>query len=309
MADDDEAATAATAPTTATTASTTAARTGPRVLVGYDGSPESAAAIQVAARIWPRASAQVVHLWQPPFASPALGRRLWQQAESAEQFTERVELEGRDEAEQVAALGVLIAHAAGWEAEPLVQRSYGGDGYTFAGLAQRLGVDVVVLGSRGLSRTDSLLGSTTDLVVNVSPVPVLVVPSPMTKGEREAASSGPVVLGLDGSSGSLHALTAAQRLLSERELVLATVETDGGEDPPSWSARPDDAAPEVVHLEHRGHGDRGVAADLLAEADRRDAAVLVLGSRGRSLVEEVFLGSVATTVLHRSTRPVLVVTG
>ena len=47
------------------------------------------------------------------------------------------------------------------------------------------------------------------------------------------------------------------------------------------------------------------AEGALWEGD--DAAVLVVGSRGRSAIREVLLGSVARTAVHRTHRPVLVV--
>jgi len=276
--------------------------------VGFDGSLEAATAIEVAARLLPHANAQVVYLWEPPFASSALTHRLWPQVSSTEQFASRLEHEGGAEAERIAALGVLIARDAGWQAEALVRRCYGGEGYTIAGLAEQQGSDLVVVGSRGLSRTQALLGSTSDLVVHVSPVPVLVVPSPLTTAEREDVRHGPVVVALDGSASSLHALNTAEHLLPEREQVLATVETDAGSDPLSWTEdRPVDAVP-VDHLEPRGHGPRATAVALVAEAERRGASVLVVGSRGRSAVQEIFVGSVAVAVLHRATRPTLVVT-
>jgi hypothetical protein len=46
------------------------------VLVGYDGSPDAAEALEIGARLLPGFSPHVVNLWAPPFASAALRRRL-----------------------------------------------------------------------------------------------------------------------------------------------------------------------------------------------------------------------------------------
>ncbi len=48
-------------------------------------------------------------------------------------------------------------------------------------------------------------------------------------------------------------------------------------------------------------------AALLEAADELDAAVIVVGSRGRSSVAAAVLGSVSTGILHHTERPVLVV--
>jgi nucleotide-binding universal stress UspA family protein len=50
-----------------------------------------------------------------------------------------------------------------------------------------------------------------------------------------------------------------------------------------------------------------VAASLADYARRRAAAVLVVGSRGRSAMREILLGSVAMATLHHAYRPVLVI--
>jgi len=46
---------------------------------------------------------------------------------------------------------------------------------------------------------------------------------------------------------------------------------------------------------------------ILSEADATDADVIVCGSRGRGAVARSLLGSTSTSVVHRATRPVLVV--
>jgi nucleotide-binding universal stress UspA family protein len=48
---------------------------------------------------------------------------------------------------------------------------------------------------------------------------------------------------------------------------------------------------------------------MAAAAAEHGAAVLVVGSRGRSAAREIIMGSVAMSTLHNSHRPVMVVPG
>jgi nucleotide-binding universal stress UspA family protein len=282
----------------------------PRVLVAYDGSRGAADAIAVAARLLPGATAQVAHVWGPPFASREVRRRLRQRADSLDELAALVEREGRAEAERVAADGAALAAAAGWRAEPLVRRGYGEAGFELARLAEELEPDVVVLGSRGLSGARAALGSVSDAAVHASPVPVLVVPPALLADEREAAADGPVVVGDDGSAHAVHALAVAAALLPGRPVIAVRV---GGEAEGAHGerARTEGAEVEPVAVEPVGRrgGARGVADALAQCAADRGAGVIAVGSRGQSARRELLLGSVAMAVLHRAPRPVLVVPG
>src|SRR5687768_14259766 len=98
-----------------------------RMIVGYDGSPQASAAIDAGVALFPVAHAWITHLWTPPFASESLRRRLWNGTGHLDEFVVAVEREGEREAERLAANGVTLARAAGWAAEPLVRRTYGGE--------------------------------------------------------------------------------------------------------------------------------------------------------------------------------------
>lgn len=275
-----------------------------RVLVGYDGSPSAVAAIEAAARLVPSATATVVHLWEPPFTSPALRQRLAGRATGLQQLGELLEQEGRAEAERLAGNGVALARAAGWDAEPMVLRAFGGDGYQFARTAEEHGADLVVVGSRGLTGIKAVMGSVSELVVHVSPVPVLVVPHPLTSAEWAATASGPVVVGTDGSAGASLADETVSRLLPGRERLLVAVE-EPGEGP--GPAAPEGAELVTVPRHGRPGSERATAAALAQFAAERGAGVLAVGSRGNSAGRELLLGSVAREVLHCAHRPVLVV--
>lgn len=285
-------------------ASTAASGNRTRVLVGYDGSPSSNHAAEAAALLIPEADAIVVHLWHPPFTSGGRRQRLAARAKTLEELIELIEQEGRAEGERVAGYGLALVRAAGWAAEPLVARSFGGEGYQVARLAEQRSADLIVLGSRGLRGVEAALGSTSDVVVHVSSTPVLVVP-PLTTPTRDALGSGPVLVGFDGSSGATHAARVCAVLFPHREMTRVIVDRPGGsaESPPAGDGV------DGVRLPSRGRpgSARAIAATLDEYAAERGAALLVVGSRGRSASRELLLGSVAKAVLHHAHCPVLVV--
>jgi nucleotide-binding universal stress UspA family protein len=273
-----------------------------RVIVGYDGSLSASAAIEVGASLIPRAHAWIGHLWTPPFASEALRRRLWKGTAAVNEFVDAVEREGAGEANRLAAMGVTLAVAAGWEAEALVERTYGGEGLQFTQLAEKLDPDLVLVGSRGLGGAKAVLGSVSDMVVHYASRPVLVVPHPLLMAERAAVTDGPVIVGWDGSAGAQAAFAAAARLFPTRKVQLASVDQD-----PRHTAAT--GGFEVISLASEGShaAARSVADALAVHARRSQAALVVVGSRGRSAVREILLGSVAAATLHHAHRPIMVV--
>jgi len=274
-----------------------------RVLVGYDGSLSSGAAIEVGASLIPEAQAWIGHLWTPPFASEALRRRLWKGTAAVNEFVDAIEREGAAEANRLAAMGVTLAVGAGWQAEALVERTYGGEGLQFTQLAEKLDPDLVLVGSRGLGGAKAVLGSVSDMVVHYASRPVLVVAHPLLMAERAALIDGPVIVGWDGSVGAQAALAAATRLFPTRTLELAGVD-QGDRNPPPAGGH------DVISLKADGRHvtvARTVAETLAGHARQRQAALVVVGSRGRSAVREILLGSVAAATLHDAHRPVMVV--
>jgi nucleotide-binding universal stress UspA family protein len=275
----------------------------PRILVGYDGSLSASAAIEIGAALIPEAQAWIGHLWTPPFASEPMRQRLWKDAAALNEFVEAIEREGAGEAHRLAAMGVTLAAAAGWDAQMVVERTYGGEGLQFTQLAERLDPDLIVVGSRGLNGAKAVLGSISDTVVHYAARPVLVVPHPLLMAERSDVTDGPIIIGWDGSAGAQAALAAAARLFPARTVELVSVNGDDQHTPPAGSH-------DVTSLATQGRhapAARAVAETLAGHARRRRAAVVVVGSRGRSAVREALLGSVAVATVHHAHRPVMIV--
>lgn len=277
-----------------------------RVVVGYDGSPIAADAIVAGTRMVPGAQGWIAYLWGPPFASERMRQRLWANARDLDDLMAMVEREGRSEAERITAVGVALALSAGWQAEPLLHRSFGSAGTGIVEAAKSVDADLVIVGARGLGGADAVLGSVSDMVVHYGTRPVMVIPSPLLSAEYEALSHGPVLVGWDGSPGAQAAIEAAARLFRDRHLVAISV--DDQTDVPLPAAPHTEAT--ISHdrvRPGRGRPHRAVANGLLAAADDNNAAVIVVGSRGRSAAREIILGSVAMHTLHHSHRPVVVV--
>lgn len=286
------------------------------LLVGFDGSHGAVTAIALAGHLLPGRHARVAHLWTSPDRGSDLHVRLADRAWTNDHLDSLVRREAAAVARSVAAGGVTLARAAGWTAEPLVHGIYGEAGLELTHLAGELRAAAIVLGSRGLGRLRGLLGSVADLTVNHSPVPVLVVP-PLLDDERAATVRGPAIVAHDGSVGAERARATAVELFPEREQIITHVETPvigwsprSAEDDPQPQS--DDRTepglpPETTTLLAEGWGPRAVADTLAKEAAAHRASVIVVGSRGRSILREVLLGSYAKAVLHHGHRPVLVV--
>lgn len=296
------------------------------VLIGYDGSDDAKAAIAHAGSLFRGRAAIVLAVWQRAYAAPHL---------AMVGFSSSPDLSALDETnENVAAAlageGTELAQSAGLDASPVVACATGPVSEAILNAAAEHRAVAVVLGSRGLGGLKSmLLGSVSRHVLHHAIRPTFVVRH--TAGEP--AANAPVVLCYDGSEDAKRAIADAGELFGARPAVVVVgwqrAHAGAGY---GWGGavympdleqldRAASAAAANVAIEGAALAEAaGFMAEpvvvsalgslwtVLAEAaETRGAAAIVLGSRGLSGIKSALLGSVSNSVLHHTTRPVLVV--
>lgn len=178
---------------------------------------------------------------------------------------------------------------------------------------------LVVVGARGEGGFAELLaGSAAVQVATHARCPVMVV-----RGLGDPQR--PVVVGVDGSTESRHAVGFAFDVAARRRVPLVVLHAW----PPDLAWPPELAshgyeappAPDVVAGSLADHPDRypdvpvrrrvvrGVAAGRALVDASGDAGVVVVGSRGHGGFAGLLLGSVSQTLLHHSRCPVVVTRG
>ncbi len=189
-------------------------------------------------------------------------------------------------------------------------------------LAAARGSDLLVVGRRDHARIRHLLlGSIADQCIRHAPCPTMVVPH---GDDDRGDGSGPIVVGVDGSDTSLHALDWAleegsrlgrdvlgvycwqERFPIAPEPVVAipdlsSLEAGARADLEAWIARTD--VPDGVTLS--GDVRWGDPAEALLDG-AASPALLVVGSRGRGGFTGLLLGSVSRRVVHLASCPVVV---
>jgi nucleotide-binding universal stress UspA family protein len=185
------------------------------------------------------------------------------------------------------------------------------------------GADAVVVGRRGLgSAASALLGSVSNRLTIHATCPVVVV------AEGELPTTGPIVVGVDGSEFGTNALRyalaeAAARDTSVRAIAAYDVlHRAFGEDAELLARMQADVEAEAAGVigraldELQGTDGASVSVDQVAVQGRpadailsnaADARLIVVGTHGRGLVRRVLLGSVSREVLNDADRPVAIV--
>ena len=222
---------------------------------------------------------------------------------------------------------VLVAPAArlsdvGLAVEARVLRGRPSEALTEA--AREAGADFIIIGSRGLGTIEStLLGSVSQEVVDLAACPVLVARAPRVTR---------IVLGSDGSPAAAEAEQALVRLspaapitvLSVAEVVRpwmtgvaptmyrAALAAEAADEAEAMRVHEEIARTVAARLQAQGLHPTGearlgdAAGELLAVADAAGADLIVLGSRGRTGLPRLALGSVARRVVQHATQSVLI---
>ena len=181
------------------------------------------------------------------------------------------------------------------------------------------GAVAVVVGRRGLGAAASaVLGSVSNKLASQAKCPVVVV------GEEELPTSGPVVVGVDGSEFGANALRFALTEAALRTTSVRAVAAYEAMHPAfamdqemvdriraATEADVDDSLSRVLEgVEESVDVDRVVAEGRPAEvivSHADDAQLIVVGTHGKGMVRRVLLGSVSRQVLNDADRPVAVV--
>jgi nucleotide-binding universal stress UspA family protein len=293
-----------------------------RVLVAIDGSEPAGLAVDLVANAaWPPDSEIVVAeavetgagIYGGPWPSLAVVQ------------TDRVEAELREWAQKSVREANEKLTRPGIKVEGVVLR--GRPASAIVEQADRMKADLVVVGSRGHGMIESmLLGSVSAEIVDHAPAPVLVA---------RGSSMNRIVLGWDGSACAKRAaeLVRTWPVFAASQVRVVSV-TDV--EIPWWTGFPEAGSPammpmyvEAADASRREHDDlvREMtgelrASGLVAEPDRRDgdaateilaaatesrADLVVMGTRGRTGLRRLVLGSVARNVLQHATCSVLIV--
>lgn len=157
------------------------------ILIGYDGSADSQAAIERAAKLMPGQSATVLTVWEPfndIMARAGAAMAYWPDQRSLDEIDAASERNALARAEH----GAELAKAAGLR--PQVRIGMRGEtvAETILVAADDVGADVIVLGTRGLSGLKSLLmGSVSHAVLQHADRPVMIVPCAEIADRRNSA--------------------------------------------------------------------------------------------------------------------------
>jgi nucleotide-binding universal stress UspA family protein len=281
------------------------------ILVGYDGSADATVALNWALDEAGRSGRPVrlayVFEWLTVagWIGPGVAPGIWPDETARRKVEELVRKVAADAAAERPGLTVHGEVFDGPPALVLQERS------AEAGM--------LVLGSRGHGGFGGLLaGSTAVSVTAHAHCPVVVV------RQGQAATSGPVVVGVDGSESSLRALGFAVERAAQRDVPLRLLRVwapppgerwvDPGSAPEETEAAERAAAEESLAPWRRTFPDvpaeiqvaPGNPAALLVEASRV-AQLVVVGSRGRGGLRGMLLGSVSQQLIHHASCPVAVV--
>jgi nucleotide-binding universal stress UspA family protein len=268
------------------------------ILCGVDGSDEAARAAGFAADLAVRVGARLILLHVAP--EPWVSTHTLDHAERIQE---------QHAFDRAGYLGTIVDPIGVNRAASVERRvEFGQPVEVLRSVAEELGVTHLVVGSRGQGAVEEILAaSTSGALTREAPCPVILVPAEPAAWSEDSAEPT-IVCGVDGSEGSLVAARRAGELAQRvnARLVLATVIETAGDEPPEALVEEVRAGAPGVRVSFQTLN--GVAADELLElARRRDARLVVVGSRGRGAVKAAVLGSVSGRVVQETDRPVMVV--
>ncbi|MCA1008359.1 universal stress protein [Rhodococcus hoagii] len=286
------------------------------VVAAVDGSPSSFDALRWAAQLARRRSAplHIVHVLPSPGVYLSEAAVLIQA-----QFTEKLE----SDSEGMLRRARELVGAEFADVEATSAQYPGPPAATLVDLSARAGL--LVLGATGAGTVGAMLvGSTGQRVANHARCPVLVC-----RGGAPAASDDrPIVVGVDGSALSIHAVGVAYEyaaVLGARLVAVhawgpaRTVQRYGAFRLVDWSAV--EAEERALMAESMaGHSAAWPDVDVETVLEQNSAGrtlleyagqarFVVVGSRGRSRISGALLGSTSQNLLHHAPCPVMICRG
>jgi nucleotide-binding universal stress UspA family protein len=304
------------------------------LLLAFDGSDAAEAAVTSAGALFPGAQGRVLTVFNRTMQYESVRQYSFGvDASTLQRGIEELAQEAQEAALEVSRHGASAGADVGLSLEPTVAAVGFSEWPAVLSAADEIDADAIVCGSRGRGAVArSLLGSTSTSLVHHSTRPVLVVP------QIPAALDGPALLAYDGSDGARAAIERAGRLfpgraaivihvwyspvrhsLSGRALARAPIgelQEMIGDYEAMFAGAAGDVVEEGVALARDAGFDAsgeavesgaGAWRELAELADRRSAAVIVCGSRGRSVVTSALLGSVSSGLVHNAQTPTLLV--
>ena len=293
-----------------------------RVLLAIDGSEPAEVAVDLVADVaWPTGTeiivAQSVETGAGLFGGP------WPDVVMVQ--SDQIETDLRDQAHGIVDQVRARLERPGLDVKAVVL--HGRPATAIADRARAMRADLIIVGSRGHGTIESmLLGSVSAEVVDHAPAPVLVVRD--RRIER-------IVFAWDASPCAARAadLLCTWPIFAGSQVRVVSV---ADVEIPWWTGFPEAGSPEMMptyvdaadasrrqhdqlaremtgRLQSRGftaevdRRDGDAATEILAAANASRADLIVMGTRGRTGLTRLVLGSVARNVLHHANCSVLVV--
>jgi nucleotide-binding universal stress UspA family protein len=173
-------------------------------------------------------------------------------------------------------------------------------------VAEREHAQMIVVGNKGMTGIRRLIGSLPNRVSHQARCDVLIVPT-QSRSLTELGG-GSIVVGTDGSSGAARAVTEAIRLSRALDggLHIASISEPSDSPESGLAAAAAEAAGQGVKaITHVLHGDPATA--LLDVAEKNDAAIIVVSSKGMHADEREWFGNIADKISHKGASSVLIV--
>ncbi|HEX5397154.1 MAG TPA: universal stress protein [Candidatus Limnocylindria bacterium] len=289
-----------------------------RVLLAYDGSPCSEAALRLAAGLrWPAPTRLTVVsvIDRADFIGAGDAAVLFATSRVTEQEAAAAAQSGLDDA-------AATLRGPGRTVETRLE--HGRPGATIVRLAEGQATDLIIVGSRGLGAWSALLlGSVSTEVVDHAPCPVLVARHDRverllvaTDGSESATRAVDTVAGWRLFSGMPADVLAVNVVRPAADWAVAVaagwIEEQSDEFAQVASDQQQFAAQAAERLRSGGISATaevrsGDAAEEIVAAARVDGDLVVLGSRGLGRFSRLLLGSVARKVLLHTAASVLIV--